>query len=132
MRAEGYPAHAGGDPEPSTHAGRDPEPNPAKGMWYNIFESALKTLMKLMPQALTNIRGMAGAEVDGLGNDPDLLCSIGTSFSSGQQIRKILTGQLCKTVCGSSLMLRVTVSDICNSVCQMLGGSSFGSYLIRH
>ena len=74
MRAEEYPPYAGGDPEPSTHAGGDPEPNHAKGMWYSMFESALKTFMRLMPQSLTNIHGMAGADVDGLGNHPDLLC----------------------------------------------------------
>ena len=81
MRAEEFdigPQHAGGDPE--QNAGGDPEPNHAKGMWYSMFASALKTIMRLMPQCLTNIRGMAGADVDGLGDDPDLLCQLGTSF----------------------------------------------------
>ena len=55
-------------------AGGDPEPNHAKGMWYSMFESALTAFMKLVPHSLTNIRGMAGADVEGLGNDPDLLC----------------------------------------------------------
>ena len=45
-----------------------------------MFSNALKAFMRLMPQSLMNIRGMAGADVDGLGNDPDLLCQLGTSF----------------------------------------------------
>ena len=68
MRAEEFdigPQYAGGDPE--QNAGGDPERHHAKGMWYSRFASALKTFMSLTPQSLTNIRGMAGADVDGLG-----------------------------------------------------------------
>ena len=81
MRAEEFdigPQYAGGDPE--QNAGGDPEPHHATSMWYGVFASALKTFTRLMTQSLTNIRGMAVADVDGLGNDPDLLCQLGTSF----------------------------------------------------
>ena len=61
----------------SQNAGGDPERHHATAMWYNMLSNASKMFMRLMPQSLLNIRGMASADV---GNDPDLLCQLGISF----------------------------------------------------
>ena len=61
----------------SQNAAGDRERHPATTSWYSMFATALKMFMRMMPQSVANVRGMAGANV---ADDPDLLCDIGISF----------------------------------------------------